>query len=59
VQSLTEELLEVDVREKKAHDKVWKERGQLLIKQRHALREIDTRVAAIIEAPEAGQRPAA
>jgi hypothetical protein len=59
VQSLTEELLEVDVREKKAHDKVWKERGQLLIKQRNALRELDTKVAAIIEAPEAGERPAA
>ncbi len=59
VQSLTDELLEVDVKEKKGHDKVWKERGQLLIKQRHALREIDTKVTAIVEAPAAGQSSAA
>jgi hypothetical protein len=54
VESLTDELLEVDVKEKKAHDKVWKERGQLLIKQQHALREIDMKVAAIIEASDSG-----
>jgi hypothetical protein len=53
-ESLTDELLEVDVKEKKAHDKVWKERGQLLIKQQHALREIDTKVAGIIEASDPG-----
>jgi len=58
VQGLTEELLEVDVKEKKAHDKVWKERGQLLIKQQHALSEIDTKVAAIVEAPPVGQSAA-
>ncbi len=59
VQSLTDKLLQVDASEKKDHDKVWKERGQLLIKQQHALREIDTKVAAIIEAPAAAQASAA
>ncbi len=59
VQRLTDELLDLDVDEKKAHDKVWKERGQRLRKQQHALSEIDTKVAAIIEAPSAGQSSAA
>ncbi len=59
VQKLTDELLDLDVDEKKAHDKVWKERGQRLRKQQHALSEIDTKVAAIVEAPSAGQSSAA
>ena len=59
VQKLTDELLDLDVDEKKAHDKVWKERGQRLRKQQHALSEIDTKVAAIIEAPSAGESSAA
>ena len=53
------ELLDIDVDETKEHQKRWDKRGKLLRKQQHALREIDTKVAAIIEAPEAGQRPAA
>lgn len=59
VLKLTDELLDLDVEEKKAHDKVWKERGQRLRKQQHALSEIDTKVAAIVEAPDAGQWSAA
>jgi hypothetical protein len=59
VKSLTDELLEVDVKEKKAHDKVWNERGQLLRKQQHALREIDAKVSAIVEGPVARQGSAA
>lgn len=59
VQKLTDELLNLDVDEKKAHDKVWKERGLKLRQQQHALSEIDTKVAAIVEAPAAGQSSAA
>ncbi len=59
VKSLNKELEEVDTKEKQEHDKVWNERGRLLIRQRHALREIDMKVASIVEAPAAGQSSAA
>ncbi len=49
VSALTEELLGIDVQEQSAHGRVWKKRGELLVKQRDALREIDTEIAAIIE----------
>jgi hypothetical protein len=49
VSALTEELLGVDVKEQGDHGRVWKKRGELLIKQRDALREIDTEIAAIVE----------
>jgi hypothetical protein len=49
VSALAEELLGIDVQEQSAHGRVWKKRGELLIKQRDALREIDTQITAIIE----------
>lgn len=49
VSALTEELLGIDVQEQGAHGRVWKKRGELLTKQRDALREIDTDIAAIVE----------
>jgi len=39
VQNLTDKLLDIDVEEKKLHDKTWRERGKLLIKQQHAERD--------------------
>ncbi len=59
VSALTEELLSIDVQEQSAHSKVWKKRGELLIKQRTALREIDTEIAAIIEGDAESRLPAA
>src|SRR5262249_54951541 len=64
---LASEALEIDVEEKRAHDHVWKKRGTVLSRIKHVLREIDTDVAAIVEArdatpPQAGGavlRPAA
>jgi len=50
-EDLTGEALELDVQEKRAHDNVWKKRGIVLSRIKHVLREIDTEVSAIIEAP--------
>ena len=47
---LAGEALEIDVEEKRAHDNVWKKRGTVLTRIKHVLREIDTDVAAIVEA---------
>jgi hypothetical protein len=47
---LASEALEIDVQEKRAHDTVWKKRGTVLTRIKHVLREIDTDVAAIVEA---------
>lgn len=49
---LTQEILELDVQEKKAHDNVWKKRGAAATRINHVLREIDTEVAAVIEGDE-------
>jgi hypothetical protein len=46
---LTDEALQIDVDEKRAHDLVWKKRGTVLTRIRHVLRDIDTDVAAIVE----------
>jgi hypothetical protein len=50
-EGLAGEALELDVQEKRAHDNVWKKRGMVLSRIKHVLREIDTEVSAIIEAP--------
>jgi hypothetical protein len=56
VAQLNHQALELDVQEKRAHDLTWKKRGALLTQQGNALREVETEIAAIIEAPEgAGQ----
>lgn len=49
---LASEALEIDVQEKRAHDTVWKKRGTVLTRIKHVLRDIDTDVAAIVEARE-------
>lgn len=48
---LAGEALQIDVDEKRAHDLVWKRRGTLLTRIRNVLRDIDTDVNAIVEAP--------
>lgn len=49
---LTTEALQIDVDEKRAHDLVWRKRGTVLTRIRQVLRDIDTDVSAIVEAPE-------
>ncbi|HEY6137350.1 MAG TPA: DUF2130 domain-containing protein [Thermoanaerobaculia bacterium] len=48
---LAAEALQIDVDEKRAHDNVWKKRGTVLTRIKNVLREIDTDVCAIVEAP--------
>jgi len=48
---LAGEALQIDVDEKRAHDNVWKKRGTVLTRIRNVLRDIDTEVCAIVEAP--------
>lgn len=56
---LTEEILEVDVQEKKAHDNVWKKRGSLTKQVQNVLREAETEVAAVIESNDDLETPPA
>jgi hypothetical protein len=46
---LTDEILELDVQEKKQHDNTWKKRGALATQIHNVLREVETDVAAVIE----------
>ncbi len=56
---LTNNALELDVEEKKAHDALWKRRGTILKRQSALLRELDTDISAIIEGCEESRKPAA
>lgn len=47
---LAQDILDLDVDEKKTHDNVWKRRGSLATRLSHVLRELDTDIASIIEA---------
>jgi Uncharacterized protein conserved in bacteria (DUF2130) len=51
-EKLTDDILELDVQEKKTHDNVWKKRGTLATRLNAVLREVDTDVAGIVEAHE-------
>jgi hypothetical protein len=55
VSKLTEEILEIDVQEKKTHDNVWKKRGSLAKRAQNVLREAETEIAAVIETKEDGE----
>ncbi len=46
---LSEEILDLDVQEMKAHENVWKKRGSLAKRVQNVLREAETDVAAVIE----------
>jgi len=57
--NLVEEILNLDVQEKKAHDNVWKKRGTLAIRINNVLREVQTDVAAVIEGNDEEESPPA
>ena|SRR2546425_7727981 len=53
---LTEDILELEVKEQAEHGRVWKNRGALVKRMQHLLREVETEVAAVIESDsEAGE----
>jgi hypothetical protein len=51
---LADEILELDVQEKKAHDNVWRKRGTLATRINNVLREAKTDVDAVIEGCDLG-----
>jgi len=46
---VAQEILDLDVQEKKAHDNVWRKRGSFATRINNVLREIETDVAGVIE----------
>jgi hypothetical protein len=52
---LTDQLLELDVEETRAHQNVWKKRGLLMKQLKNMTREIDTDISSIIERSDAGE----
>lgn len=56
---IDDDILELEVQEKKAHDNVWKKRGGLLVQLRNVLREHETEINAILERrnPEMSDQP--
>lgn len=48
VDSLTDDLLELDVKEKAAHDTVWKKRGTLVLSVQRAKQSLVSRVDEIV-----------
>jgi len=46
---LTEDILELEVKEQAEHGRVWKNRGTLVKRMQSLLREVETEVAAVIE----------
>jgi hypothetical protein len=46
---LTSELSELDVEEKRSHEKVWERRGKTTTRLRNVAREIDVEVSAILD----------
>jgi Uncharacterized protein conserved in bacteria (DUF2130) len=56
---LADEILKLDVDEKKAHDNVWKKRGSLTKQVQNVLREAETEVAAVVEGTDGDEAPSA
>ncbi len=56
---LTQDILDLEVQEQTEHTKVWRKRGSLLKRVQNVLRETETEVAAIIEAGDHQNVPAA
>jgi hypothetical protein len=46
---LTEDILELEIKEQAEHGRVWKNRGTLVKRMQNLLREVETEVAAVIE----------
>ena len=49
---LNDDILELDVQEKKTHDNVWRKRGSLVVRLKNVLREDETEISAILERTE-------
>jgi hypothetical protein len=49
IDRLTDQLLELDVEETRAHQNLWKKRGLLMKQLKNMTREIDTDIRAIVE----------
>ena len=49
VDRLAGEFLDLDVEEKRQHDRTWKRRGQMARQQQNALGEVEVELAAILE----------
>lgn len=56
---LTQDILDLEVQEKTAHDNVWKKRGALVKRIHNVLREAETELASIIEGSDDGEVPPA
>lgn len=56
--TLADEMLELDVQEKKSHDTVWRKRGALSKRIQNVLREVETDVSAVVEGAEDEQNQA-
>jgi hypothetical protein len=58
---LTQDILDLDVKEVKAHEDVWKKRGYLTKRLKNVLTEVQTEISAIVERADTsrGQKPAA
>lgn len=56
---LADEILELDVQEKKQHDNTWKKRGTLAKQINNVLREVETDVAAVVEGSTKEEAPTA
>ena len=48
-EEIADDVLELDVQEQRAHEKTWKQRGQLATGLRRQIRELDAQVLAILE----------
>ncbi len=46
---LTEDILELEIKEQAEHGRVWKNRGVLVKRMQNLLREVETEIAAVIE----------
>lgn len=58
---LTQDILDLDVKEVKAHEDVWKKRGYLTKRLKNVLTEVQTEISAIVERADTsrGQKPPA
>lgn len=54
---VTTAVLELDVEEKREHDKVWQKRGKMTTRLRNVVREVDTEISAILEGRKLKQIP--
>jgi hypothetical protein len=52
---LAQDVLDLDVQEKKDHDIVWRKRGTMATRMKGVLRDMGTDVAAVIERADAGE----